>query len=335
MKHSYIESEWINALMRTFANLGLDTRHIINGLEGFENEQVVAGHRLELSAARKMWHRADALAQDPLLGLKIGLSQDYRAIGVLAPVIWHSPTVRMALNNLVNFQTLISESGSYRIDEIKEQHVIHCEYVAAPNIVPVNAHQVLAVIIGTVGIISAISNNVVSVKRLYLPPSLDATLMAQNLGCEVVNQESNLTICFASEHFDTPLLGCDQHLYKITMAYAEELLRTKRAGLALMDSVKSLIESSGFSTANIEQVESSLGLHKRTLQRNLFEQGSSFRQLKEEVLKEQAASLLLRKKMEIEAVATELGYSEPSAFHRAFKSWFGVTPKQFCAIRHY
>jgi len=53
------------------------------------------------------------------------------------------------------------------------------------------------------------------------------------------------------------------------------------------------------------------------------------------VLKERAASLLLVQQMEIETVAVQLGYSEPSAFHRAFKTWFGVTPKQFCAIRHY
>jgi len=337
MKHSYIESEWINALMRTFANLGLDTLQIIEGLSGFEQEQVITGYRLELSAARKMWHRADALAQDPLLGLKIGLSQDYRAVGVLAPVIWHSPTVRMALNNIVTFQTLISENGSYQIEEPQGAHegMVHCEYVAAPNIVPVNPHQVMAVIMGTVGIIQAISNNAVKVKRLFVPPSLNAALISKNLGCEVITRNGNLAIGFASEHFDNPLLGCDQHLYKITMAYAEELLRTKRAGLALIDSVKNLIESSGLSTATIEDVELSLGLHKRTLQRNLSEQGSSFRQLKEEVLKERAASLLLVQKMEIETVAVQLGYSEPSAFHRAFKTWFGVTPKQFCAIRHY
>ena len=131
------------------------------------------------------------------------------------------------------------------------------------------------------------------------------------------------------------MLGCDEHLYQINLAYAEELLRTKRAGLAIIDSVKDLIELCGFSTASINDVEARLGLHKRTLQRNLFEQGTSFRQLKEEVLKERAVNLLVGKKVEIEAVAMHLGYSEPSAFHRAFKTWFGVTPKQFCGMRHY
>jgi AraC-like DNA-binding protein len=63
--------------------------------------------------------------------------------------------------------------------------------------------------------------------------------------------------------------------------------------------------------------------------------GTSFRQLKEEVLKEFSTSLLLNDKIAIESLAEHLGYSEPSAFHRAFKSWFGVTPRQFCRLRHY
>jgi len=337
MKHRYIEGEWTNALMRTFANLGLDTQLIIKDIEGIENEQVVLGHRLEVSAARRMWHRADELAQDPLLGFKIGSSQDYRAIGVLAPVIWHSPCVRTGLNNIIRFQTLISESGYYLINEIQEgeEWVIHCAYVAVPSIVPVNDHQVLAVVVGTIGIIRAISNNAVKVKRLYIPPSLNAHLMSKSLGCEVINRDDDFTICFSAEQFDNPLLGCDDQLYQINLTYAEELLRAKRASLALIDSVKSLIESNGYSNVSSESVESSLGLHKRTLQRNLFEQGTSFRQLKEEVLKERAASLLLRDRLEIESVAVYLGYSEASAFHRAFKSWFGVTPRQFCNVRQY
>jgi len=342
MKNNYIEGEWINALMRTFSNLGLDTRLIVKGIAGFENEQLIPGYRLEVSGARQMWHQADKIAQDPLLGVKIGSSQDYRAVGVLAPVVWHSPDARTALNNIVTFQTLISESGSFRIDEtlvderpVDEAGVIQCEYVAVPNRVPANPHQVLAVVIGTIGIIQAISNNRIKVKRLYVPLSLDAGLISKALGCEVENKAGNLAVCFSSEQFDEPLLGCDNHLYQINIVYAEELLRAKRAGLALIDSVKHLIEGNGFSKVSSEDVELSLGMHKRTLQRNLSEQGTSFRQVKEAVLKDQAASLLLKDKIEIESVAAYLGYSEPSAFHRAFKSWFGMTPKQFCSIRQY
>ena len=331
MKYKYIEAQWINALMRAFENYGLNTQHITEGLAGFEHGQMIVGTRLEVSAAREIWHRADKLAQDPLLGLKIGSSQDYRAIGVLAPILWHSPSVRIALNNIATFQTLISESGSFLLTEIQESEgsKIQCEYVAVPNMVPVNGHQVLAVLIGTMGIIQAISNKKTKVKQLYLPPSLNGELISLSLGCQVKNREGNLVICFSTEQFDQPLLGCDKHLYHINLAYAEELLRSKRASLALIDSIKSIIEQYGFSTATIDDAVTHLGLNKRTLQRNLMQQGTSFRKLKEEVLKEWAVKMLVRQRFEIDEIAQRLGYSEPSAFHRAFKTWFSSTPKHF------
>jgi len=337
MKHLYIESEWINALIRTFADLGINTRKITKGIAGFEDEKTTASYRLEVSAARKMWHRADELIQDPLLGFKVGTTQDFRAIGVLAPIIWHSPSVRSALNNITVFQTLISESGSYRINERDdgEEWVIHCEYIPVPNSVPVNAHQVLAVVVGTVGIIRAISNNAVKVKCLHLPQTLNAKLISKSLNCRVVNRAGNFAISFYAEHFDKPISGCDEYLYQINLTYAGELLRAKKAGVALIDSVKALIESNGFSNATIQNIELSLAMHQRTLQRNLLEQGTSFRRIKEEVLKERAGCLLLHSSVDIESVATSLGYSEPSAFHRAFKSWFGVTPRKYCKIHHY
>ncbi len=332
MKHHYIEAEWINALIRSFANLGLDTSHIIKGIEGFKNERIIAGSRLAVNSARTMWHRADKLAQDPLLGFKVGSSQYYRAIGVLAPVIWHSPNVRTALNNILLFQSLISESGSFRINETQNDP-LYCEYIPLTSSVPANNHQILAVAIGTIGIIKAISNNVIKVKHLYLPPSLNTRLLAKYLDHTVSNRDDNLAISFYTEGFDSSLLGCDNNLYQINLAYAKELLRNKNAGLVLIDSVKNAIENAGFRQANIEHLELSLDIHKRTLQRKLFEHGTSFRQLKEEVLKEHSVNLLQKDKIDIGSVAEILGYSEPSAFHRAFKAWFGITPGKFCRTR--
>jgi AraC-like DNA-binding protein len=337
MKHHYIEGEWINALMRAFAHLGLDTQKIIADVNGFENERLIASYRLEISSARKMWYRADKLAQDPLLGFKIGSLQDYRAIGVLAPVIWHSPDVYSALKNIVMFQSLISESGAYKIDEIKtaKESFICFEYIAAPNSVPVNVHQILSVITGTIGIVRAISDNSVRVARLYLPPSLNAGLLSDALSCNVIGRAGNLAICFSTEQLGTALLGRDNSLYQINKAYAEKLLKAKNRSIALIDSMKNVIENYGFSQASIETAELSMGIHKRSLQRSLLEHGTSFRQLKEEVLKEQAVHLLLNEKIDIASLAVYLGYSEPSAFHRAFKAWFGMTPRKFSKQRHY
>ncbi len=340
MKHLYIESGWVNSLVKSFTRLGLDANKLTCDLPGFERCQFVIGQRIEVSVARKLWHRATDMIDDPLLGLRVGLSLDYRSIGALMPIVWHSPSARVALNNILRFQKLISESGIYKLTEQDgefdeksssrcDNGYIKCEYVAAQNIVPLNPHQALSVIVGMIGIIEGISSNRVKVNHLSLPPSLNAKLISAHLGCKVISMKGNLSVCFATKYLDEPFAGCDEHLYELNKSFAEEVLRSKNESIALIDSVKCLIEQCGFAAASIEAVESQLGMHKRTLQRNLSEQGTSYRQLKEEVLKEQAVNQLVRQKFEVETIAQNLGYSEPSAFHRAFKTWFGVSPKKF------
>ena len=114
MQHLTITKQWISSLLHAFVEQGLDLSVITQGLKTFKDGEVMEDARIELSDARIMWHRAVAQSNDPLLGFKVGLAQDYRAVGVLAPIIWHSPTVREALQNIQRFQKLISESGQYQ-----------------------------------------------------------------------------------------------------------------------------------------------------------------------------------------------------------------------------
>jgi AraC-like DNA-binding protein len=66
-------------------------------------------------------------------------------------------------------------------------------------------------------------------------------------------------------------------------------------------------------------------MSERTLKRQLAARGTSYRNLVDEVRRERALELLSGS-MSIEHVATELGYSEASNFHRAFRRWFGASP---------
>jgi len=331
MKHLTIANEWVNALMRAFTGLGLDVASITQGMPGFESGRLSAGSRLDLSAARTLWHRAVQLSSDPLLGLKVGASQDYRAIGVLAPVLWHSPNMRVALSNIARYQTLISESGRFSLksETFKSARVLELVYEETSNIVAAHPQQILAVVTGTIGLIRELSHGKVQVLGLCVPSSLQAKLIGQALDVEVRGCSNQLSIRVQGEFLDAPLFGCDPYLYDLNKAYADDLLSAKEAGLALIAQVKRIIVGLDLGLASIERIEIELGLNKRTLQRGLFAQGTSFRRLKEEVLKEHAVRLLSQADLGLNAIAIQLGYSEPSAFHRAFKVWFGITPRQF------
>jgi AraC-like DNA-binding protein len=67
-------------------------------------------------------------------------------------------------------------------------------------------------------------------------------------------------------------------------------------------------------------------IHRRTLSRRLRAEGTAFRRLSDEVRFEIACRLLSNRRMTFAQIATTLGYSEASAFTRAFRRWSGQTP---------
>ena len=73
----------------------------------------------------------------------------------------------------------------------------------------------------------------------------------------------------------------------------------------------------------------SLGMSASTLHRRLADEDSNFQMIKDQIRRERAQALLRQGDLSVMAIAEELGFAEPSAFHRAFRKWTGRAPGQF------
>jgi len=71
------------------------------------------------------------------------------------------------------------------------------------------------------------------------------------------------------------------------------------------------------------------GMSGRTLQRRLFDRGYSFQALVDESRRELAERLLKETEYPLAEIAFLTGFSEQSAFNRAFRRWAGKTPRSF------
>jgi AraC-like DNA-binding protein len=80
---------------------------------------------------------------------------------------------------------------------------------------------------------------------------------------------------------------------------------------------------------DVEIIARQLGVSSRTLQRRLAVSGQSYQELLDTVRREAAEKCIAASSLPIAEVAYLVGYSEPAAFHRAFKRWTGVTPHAF------
>ena len=82
---------------------------------------------------------------------------------------------------------------------------------------------------------------------------------------------------------------------------------------------------------DLDAVAQQLHMSPQTLRRHLREEGSSFQELKDHLRRDLAIYHLGRDELAIQDIAEQLGFSEPSAFHRAFKKWTGLTPGAYRA----
>jgi AraC-like DNA-binding protein len=79
----------------------------------------------------------------------------------------------------------------------------------------------------------------------------------------------------------------------------------------------------------LNDVAASLDVHPQTLRRRLSAEGSTFKEIKSQVRRDTALHFLGKQGLSIEEIAHRAGFSESSAFIRAFKGWTGVTPYSY------
>ncbi|MFF8379963.1 AraC family transcriptional regulator [Streptomyces sp. NPDC015661] len=78
-----------------------------------------------------------------------------------------------------------------------------------------------------------------------------------------------------------------------------------------------------------EELADRLSVSPQTLRRQLAAEGTTYQRLRDQVRRDHAIAELTGGRVSIERLSRQLGFSEPSAFHRAFRRWTGETPRSY------
>ncbi|WP_417662595.1 AraC family transcriptional regulator [Pseudomonas sp.] len=133
-------------------------------------------------------------------------------------------------------------------------------------------------------------------------------------------------IRFHKRYLAMPLLQDERTLKHFLQHSPADLLARPDGGHSLNSQIRRSLGRNCSEWPDLEEVAQKLHMSPQTLRRRLREEGSSFQELKDHLRRDLAIYHLSRDEVSIQVIAEQLGFSEPSAFHRAFKKWTGLTP---------
>jgi AraC-like DNA-binding protein len=163
----------------------------------------------------------------------------------------------------------------------------------------------------------------------------DVKEIEQILGCEVRAGASWSGVAINRQNWELPFRRRDPVLRELLERQANDLIgRLPTTHDIAFDVRRVLAKRIAGGDTRIDSVARELATTARTLQRRLEAAGRSYQDLVELTRKEAAERYLRDTSLPIAEVAYLLGYSEPSALHRAFKRWKGVTPQVFRQARY-
>lgn len=274
---------------------------------------------------------AVSLTGDQSLGIKAGLTMRPGSIMDLgnALTVCDNLTQAMALN--YRYQPLVQQLGRTQL-EVKSDGA---ELTWLPDYSTVERHRYFVeylytgyVVIGRWLIFNEASPIIQTFFR-HKPPA-DATFSRQIFGDNVSYNADNDCLIFRPELAVTPLVTANPAVKEILFARLDKQLADLGEMESVSEKVIHLIHTvlpKGRPT--LSDIAELMSMSDRTLRRRLADENVCFRDLLEEVRKEACDLYMRQNRHSYAQIAQILGFSDQSAFSRAFRKWYGMTPRAY------
>lgn len=262
---------------------------------------------------------------DPAFGLHLGQSIRPTHLGVLGYTLLSCPNVGAALQRWQHYERLVHNLTPLQMQAIGRSLVI--EWPTSNDIVYAMLDEIaLTAQVQFVRNITGLRVNPERVCFRHTAPA-DTRPHEDFFGCPVWFGQAYMSIQLPLTVVDLPLAQADAALLSMMERQAALLLAQLKDSNNLVSLVRACIaRQAREGDLSIENVAESLNQSSRTLHRHLASEGWNFRKLRNDTRRKLAESYLRDPALTLAEIAWLLGYSEQSAFTRAFRQWTGVAP---------
>jgi AraC-like DNA-binding protein len=314
------------AMVRAAAARGADTHAVLTELRVDPAILEDPDARLPAPTVLAVWNALRAATGDPTLQLVAPTALPFGAYRIIDYLVAASPTVGDGVQRFARYFGLIAEEVVLEVQpEASDQCLVLARADGGP-VPPVYVDYVFAALVSRIRMRIRPDLAVAGVElRPPEPPA--AARYREVFQAPVRFGAATDRLRFSGTEWQQPTVDGDAALAALLEEHARILAaRTQPAVAGFIGAVQQAVALRLPDSASADTVARDLNMSVRTLQRRLGDYGTTFHDVSDTVRARLAAGYLTDPAVSVSEVAFLLGFSEQSAFNRAFRRWTGESP---------
>ncbi len=279
----------------------------------------------------RLWWLIAETINDEFFGL-VARPMRPGSFNLLCHAVLHAGTLERALRRALQFLNVVLDDprGELRIRD----GMAHVVLTDAGHPRPAFAYRAYWLIL--MGVVCWLIGRRIPLRTLDFacPAPVHRQDYHKFFGAPVLFDQPVTRLVFSSSYLSLPIIRSDVALDSFLREAPANILIRYRHDNDLSARVRAQLNALPITDwPSFEELAKGLGMSVPTLRRRLRGEGQSFGTIKDELRFVIAERLLQESRLSVAEVAAELGYSEPSAFYRAFHKWMGQSPGRFRTIQ--
>lgn len=297
-----------------------------------------AEKRVAFERFKALMREGKRLSGDEALGLRFGTDISFNVLSIVGLICFAAPTMDEAFRQMNRYGRLVIEvEGVGREDRFVIEEEGGRTFITDKRRNPNDFHELTE---STLGRFICGFTRIFPDVPLYL--SADATherpaygdLYEELLGVPVRFGAAKTRMEIDPDYFTMSISNSPGYVFGILSQQADALLKDLEASETLAARVeRHIMPALHTGDINMNDVARDLGMSRQTLYRQLKAEGTSFEQLVDHLRERLAMHYLQGEKVSVNETAYLVGFSDPSAFSRAFKRWTGTSPRAHARSR--
>ena len=321
-------SRFVQKNIDSLVGLGLSRERLMPCIPGGDSSLGDPTHRFDAQVLIDVFELAETLSDDPAVGFRCGLNHGHAVYSDIAYTILYCRNLKESFDISVRFEPLTQQYGENSLIIRGNE----ADIVWTTEDTPERLRHISDLSFATLARLGLWMKAVhgLSVKKMQVRHQDQSykALYESMFDCPIIYGAPVDILTFDKRFLELPLPGSNPQMLSILIKRLERDLSALEQIVTDDKKVTAYLEKIlGTASPTIDYIANLMGVTARTLRRRLTAQGTSFRKILESVRRERYEILSRQPELSQVQIAAMLGYSEQSAFSRAYRKWHGASPK--------